>query len=67
MNWLVKVRGWQEATAFRGPAFDLKLGLKSYECLRAAAEICLRIWFERKFRLCLLPYSVDLFTRVKSA
>ncbi len=51
MNWLMKVRGWQEATAFRESAFDLKLGLESYECLRAAAEICLRILFERKFGL----------------
>jgi hypothetical protein len=51
MNWLMKVRVGQEATAFRGSAFDLKLGLKFYACLRAAAEICLRILFELEFGL----------------
>jgi aldehyde dehydrogenase (NAD+) len=33
----MKVRVWQEATAFRGSAFDLKLGLKFCECLGVEA------------------------------
>jgi acyl-CoA reductase-like NAD-dependent aldehyde dehydrogenase len=33
----MKVRAGQEATAFRGSAFDLKLGLEFYECLGVEA------------------------------
>jgi hypothetical protein len=33
----MKVRVGQEATAFRGSAFDLKLGLEFYECLGVEA------------------------------
>jgi hypothetical protein len=51
MHWRMKVRVWQQASDIPRVGVRPELGLKFYECLRAAAEICLRILFELRFGL----------------